>query len=322
MELLIPPRHVQTSFAIALMAVQACGGSDGSRLRVGAEGPEAGTAATSGVGGASGAAGIGRDNPADGGVVTGSASPLRVHVEDLGEMTIEVVTVACAGDCADVRAVASGGNPPYEYAWEDGSTSALRRVCLDASATLSVSATDTAIDSEEFSYGARTASTELTARVLGCEEPPDAGTCDDPDVTPIEELTPDIFGTPTFFSGGQALPVGRYRVAYVDGCMKYDASWSWTVQGTIEPVLGLSFQWVLVRATTNVLAMLPGTAAPISVSGYATYEECVAANLALPPLDIDFTGGPLAIWQNDFQPSDNIAGDRSPTWSLSRLTCP
>ncbi len=39
--------------------------------------------------------------------------------------------------------------------------------------------------------------------------------------------------------------------------MKYDASWSWTVQGAPN------FEFVLIGASTaNVLGVLPGTAAP------------------------------------------------------------
>ena len=110
--------------------------------------------------------------------VVGSDSELSVRVQDIQKMTIEIITLACAGDCADIEAVAHGGNPPYAFAWEDGSTSAPRRVCLDANTTLRVSATDTAIIDDEFSYAAHTVSTDVIASVLDCTDagvPPATG---------------------------------------------------------------------------------------------------------------------------------------------------
>jgi hypothetical protein len=246
-------------------------------------------------------------------------------VHDVAEMTIELITLACAGDCADIEAVAHGGNPPYAFAWEDGSTSAARHVCLDAATTLTVTATDTAIDTDELGYEAQSTSADVTATVLACTDggmPPvaDAGTCQAPS-GPFEpeDLVADIFGVPTFFSGGASLPAGRYRVTYVDGCMMYDASWAWTVHGFP------TFEFELIGATTaEVLARVPGTEAPIGVgiTGFPIYEDCIAANRALPPLDFDFAGGQLGIWQNDFKPDDNIAGAMNPTWRLSQLPCP
>jgi hypothetical protein len=100
---------------------------------------------------------------------------LTVHVEDIKAVRIELLTLACAGGCADIEAVASGGNAPYTFAWEDSSTSARRHVCLDADATLEVRTTDTAISTAEFGYAAHTAYASVAASVLDC---PDGGTCD------------------------------------------------------------------------------------------------------------------------------------------------
>jgi hypothetical protein len=223
-----------------------------------------------------------------------------------------------------VQAVATGGNPPYAFAWEDGTTSAMRHVCLDDSTTLSVSATDTAIHADEFSYEAQTATAEVTATVLDCTAVPDAGTCDDANASALEQLAPDIFGTPGYVTNGDALPTGRYRITYVDGCMKYNASWNWTVQGSGGTFLG-EFQWMPIGASTSdVLGLLPGTEAAIGsgLSGYVDYDECVTANRALPPLDIDFGGGQLGIWQDDYQPEDNEAGEASPTWVVVAARLP
>jgi len=125
-----------------------------------------------GTAGASGAAGVG--NPGGdggrGGTLGSVDNALTVDVEDIAGMTIEIITLACAGDCADVEAVAHGGHPPYDFAWEDGSTNPQRRVCVDASTELTVSVTDTAFDTEEFDYDSRTASTDVTAIVLDCSD--------------------------------------------------------------------------------------------------------------------------------------------------------
>jgi hypothetical protein len=57
------------------------------------------------AGGGSAGSAAGAGHSSDGGSAIDQA--LRVHVEDVSEMTIEVITLACAGDCAEVEAVAS-----------------------------------------------------------------------------------------------------------------------------------------------------------------------------------------------------------------------
>jgi hypothetical protein len=101
------------------------------------------------------------------GINTGA---LTLHVEDIRGLTIEIVTLSCAGECADIEAVARGGNPPYMFAWEDGSTSSQRHVCLTASKVLSVSAVDTAIRVAEFGHDAQTATARVNANVLTCNK--------------------------------------------------------------------------------------------------------------------------------------------------------
>lgn len=130
-----------------------------------------------------------------GGVDAVDDDTLSVRIQDPTEMTIRVLTIACAGDCADVRAVARGGNPPYAYVWDDGSTDAKRHVCLDAGTELTVDATDTAIVGE-FAREARTAHASVTANVLQCNQDAGvpAGICVD---NPSFEGTP-IMNLPVF----------------------------------------------------------------------------------------------------------------------------
>jgi hypothetical protein len=194
--------------ALAICCACSADGAD-RRLRVGTEG-----AGDDGHGGG----GFGGSGPGRDGGVTGTWQALSVHVEDIDAMTIEVITLACAGDCAEVEAVASGGNPPYAFEWEDGSTRATRRVCLDADATVSVSATDTAVDADEFHYDAHSVTAELSARVLDCADGGDrdagqgAGCLENPSFEgPV---------TPDQFSAFEAPP---WNACYAGGFITYSA---------------------------------------------------------------------------------------------------
>jgi len=174
----------------ALACLAACSGDGNrSRLRVGSEDGD-GRAGGAGFGmqpsgGQAGASGTGS-----------SRNPLSVRVEDLEEMEIEIVTVSCAGECADVRAVARGGNPPYTFAWNDGSTDPDRELCPDATTSFDVTATDTPIVADEFNYEGASKTARVTANVLECSDDggiPDAmippqGRCID--LTLLEEAPP------------------------------------------------------------------------------------------------------------------------------------
>jgi hypothetical protein len=102
---------------------------------------------------------------------SGLSQALSAHIER-DKLAISIVTLACAGDCADVVAVATGGNAPYAFTWDDGSTRPERRVCPTSNTTYSVSVTDTGFASAEFNSAAQTVVAPLTAEVLQC---PDAG---------------------------------------------------------------------------------------------------------------------------------------------------
>jgi hypothetical protein len=142
-----------------------CSG-DGSRgLRVGMAGDEAGASA--------GAAGI--DNPSGGGTGGGidiSDNALEVEIQR-DALEVELLTLSCAGECAEVEAIARGGHKPYAFLWDDGSAESVRTLCPDETTTFRVAVTDTAIETEEHEYEARTERAELTAEVLRC--PDDAG---------------------------------------------------------------------------------------------------------------------------------------------------
>ncbi len=155
---------------LCVVLLCACGGADteGSARRSSDSAyPVAGSTGA----GIAGAGGSTFNGEAGDGTVGTRDDALRVQVQDTGGLQIEIITLQCAGSCADIEAVAHGGNPPYAFRWEDGSTATNRRVCLDASETIAVSVTDTAIPSDEFRYDAQTATAEVDATVIDCPGP-------------------------------------------------------------------------------------------------------------------------------------------------------
>jgi hypothetical protein len=269
---------------------------------------------------------------------------LNVHVEDAKKLTLTLVTLACAGDCADIEAVASGGNPPYTYAWEDGSKDAKRHVCLDSSKSLRISATDTAIVAAEFGYVAHTASADVQATVMACSDagvpPPMTTGCMQPTASATcklasgamlpEDITVMLIDQQQWFAGGADLPAGRYRLTYLDGCFCYGvpvATLGWTVHAS----KAAGFGCFLIGANGMTLMPTPGTDGfTVDAGSFETYAKCVAANCGQAPLDFDFAGGKLGVARNggtalaEFDDSDGSdMGGRGPTFRLSRLDpCP
>jgi hypothetical protein len=149
----------------------------------------------------------------------------------------------------------------------------------------------------------------------------DGNTCDLGEVASSgTQANLDLFGTVIYFGDGATLPAGRYRATYVDGCMKYGGGQDWTIHAyaSAEP-----FGWWFVGETTaDKIVAPPGTVGYATSNGaFATFDECVAANLALAPLEFDFTGGKIGVWLQDSPYSDNLAGadGRNPKWQLTLL---
>ena len=130
----------------------------------------------------------------------------------------------------------------------------------------------------------------------------------------------DLFGSVVYFADGIELPAGRYRITYVDGCMKYSAAQGWSLHAYAgaDP----DGWWFVGDDQTQKVIVPPGTVGfLVGSGGFSTFDECVAANLALPPLEFDFAGGKLGAWLQDSPYSDNLAGegDRNPKWKLTLL---
>lgn len=254
----------------------------------------------------------------------------------------------CRGECLDVDAKAEGGNPPYMIAWDDGSTLPQRHVCPQADTLLTANVKDTAIDSAEFAYVAQqqTASAHIVVRECSAK---DAGqmtkaaaakSCGAtaatacviaPGISLPDEVEVDVPGaTARPFAKGVALPAGRYRVEYVDGCNSYGLGCDWTVHGSKEQPGTVSC--FLVGDGNVILGLTPGTAGvfadqdPDLGGAFKTYDECVAANCKEPPLDFDFAGGTLSVQRDGGGALGAVddatgasEGGRAPTFRLTRL---
>jgi hypothetical protein len=143
-----------------------------------------------------------------------------------------------------------------------------------------------------------------------------------PDATPCDlgAVTGDVFGQAIYFANGAAIAPGPYRVRYVDGCMKYSASQEWSVNAYALGDSAGSDHWWFVSAGQQVTSAIPpGTVGfLVGQGGYGTFDECVQANLALPPVELTLAGGSLAVRLEDNPYDDNVPGPngRSPTWEL------
>jgi len=100
----------------------------------------------------------------------GGGAAFDAYVEQ-NQVAVTFVTLSCSGDCAAVQAVGTGGHPPYTFEWDDGSTTAARRVCPTSSTKYSVKVTDTGT-SGEFARAPETVQRSVTADVVAC---PDGG---------------------------------------------------------------------------------------------------------------------------------------------------
>jgi hypothetical protein len=107
------------------------------------------------------------------GDASGAEGGLDAYIAQ-GKVAVKLITLSCAGSCATVQAVGTGGSPPYSYIWENGTTNPVRQICPTADTGYSVSVTDTG-ESGELSRPSQTAKASVTADVLDC---PDAGAVD------------------------------------------------------------------------------------------------------------------------------------------------
>ena len=134
--------------------------------------------------------------------------------------------------------------------------------------------------------------------------------------------TLDVLGQIAYFADGADLPAGTYRLVYEDGCMKYGGGQDWTIHAYPSP--NESYAWFAGGSVGDKLVRTPGTNGYASSNGaYVEFDDCVAANLALAPVEFTFAGGKLGVWLSDSPYGDNMVGvdNRNPRWRLERVDC-
>jgi hypothetical protein len=133
-----------------------------------------------------------------GGTFAGSdaaPAPLDAQIQQ-NHMAVTVVTLSCAGECATVAVVATGGSAPYSFRWSDGTTSQTRQVCPTVTTSYTVTVKDSG-SAGEVPRPAESIERPLTASVLAC---PDGG----PDLgNPTGENTVVVPGTADVWLAGQ-----------------------------------------------------------------------------------------------------------------------
>ena len=137
------------SLIVCAVAFQACGSRGNPLLKVGSDAN-------------------GGPNFTPGGI--DASDGLDAQIQQNG-VAVSIVTVSCSQGCADVVSVATGGNPPYSFTWENGSTDPSRHVCPTSDTAYAVTVRDTG-ETGEISHAASTVKVPLTADVLAC---PDGG---------------------------------------------------------------------------------------------------------------------------------------------------
>jgi hypothetical protein len=234
-------------------------------------------------------------------------------------------STVCPGTCVALSARAAGGTPPYAFAWDHGlaADGGAATACPGATTVYGVTVTDSSGHSGgELGTTDLEAATTVTVAVSascadGGPEPPDAAAPQEAGGCAVDAgtVTPDYLDNAVaYFAGGSALPAGRYALSYVGGCVKYNGYSNFTINGQS------TFEYLLVGDdTSSPIGVAPGTVAPGLPFGYLDIASCEAANRALSPLTFDFDGGKIGVYNNDFQPSDNVIdpGAGAPTWRLN-----
>ena len=120
-------------------------------------------------------------------------------------------------------------------------------------------------------------------------------------------VTPDIYSD-TIASFG-TFPAGNYRIAYVNGAMKYSPDRQWCVNLTDSNGFFIYYFGPPV----------PDFQVPCNQIQYSTQAACEAANAGA-HIDFYHTGGEIGVFLED-EPIyvDNVAGSPNPTFSLVAL---
>jgi hypothetical protein len=221
------------------------------------------------------------------------AAPLDASIEQ-NHVAVTLVTVGCAGGCADVEAVATGGHPPYTFEWNDGATNPERQVCPTSNASYEVTVTDTGTTGE-FPQPAETSVAKLTADVLACPDAgalvdagPDAGssTCvgtGAPLQTGCEMLTANIPPLRECPEGPNTPPIG-VEVGCLPQPLVAGARYTASIISDNVIVAGDAEQWTLSGGQGDCTGTQMFVSTNVSVSGNVNASACITAASALPAL--------------------------------------
>ncbi len=130
--------------------------------------------------------------------------PVNITVNVLPEIDVSFVPQppVCAGSCVQLSPIVTGGNPPYDFQWDNGIFGSSPFVCPNITTTYNVTVTDASFCSTESSVTI-TANSNLTVDILAN---PDTFICSNDPAYPII-LTADVT------NGGS----GVYTYAWSDG---------------------------------------------------------------------------------------------------------
>lgn len=291
--------------------------------------------------GAMAAAAPGRGKDASAAATPGSLSVTFQGPDVVGD----IVKLPCGSTCTQVEAVARGGNPPYSWDWHDGVGTATRALCVTdlQLGRAKVHVTDSGRPAGEFHEDAHTTTQTLRVEQTLCSDAaiPDQPACQivspatcevGAGVTLPEDLTVSLDRTVRYFAAGADVPAGRYRLSYADGCNTYgslELGAGWTVN--VSPAVPGVGNCALVGADGVAFLVAPGTAGTLAGldGAFADYEECVAANCSVPPVEFDHPGGKLGLLRDGVTIGalDDLGGEtrggRNPTFRLTRIdACP
>jgi hypothetical protein len=205
---------------------------------------------------------------------------LDAHIEQ-DHITVTFVTLTCAGPCADVVAVATGGQAPYTFKWDDGSTSASRHVCPTSSTDYFVNVTDTGT-AGELAQPAETVQVPLQANVIACPDggSSDRGMCEPGSYSGTWSTPPEPIDGGTTDAGGNVLS-GPLTLVLVDAASDGGTG--------LVPSGELTLNWDLVGVIT---ARLSGQldCATGAFRGEDPMAPFTAAGLPAGTCDVTFAG--------------------------------
>lgn len=129
-------------------------------------------------------------------------------------------------------------------------------------------------------------------------------------------VTPDInSGTRSYWNLAQDIPAGNYRIAYVNGAVRYNASGEWWLNhDNNSPFGGYRIAYNNDAAT----AVFPGTASSTDGTHFFSQAEVEAANAGR-SITFAHTGGRIGVYLSDQPYADNLPGSPNPTFKLETL---